>query len=308
MTEEEIVKLLRENGCRAVFVPFHHVEEAKEEIRGLRRDGKVDADFYDEWMPTYLDAKPPASMQSPKSILLVATPTPQRKVEFSYRGKAHAFVVPPTYGTGPPIARRIRRILRNGGRKSLPRLVVAHPPLKLLAVRSGLAYYGRNNVTYVQGIGSFHRLTAFYSDLEVPEGDWGEKRMLPECEKCRACMYACPTGAIMKDRFLLRAERCLSFLNERTSEREFPSWVRPEWHNAIIGCMECQRACPRNRDALGDVLDAVSFSEEETEYLLNGKYSGKRAAAIERKLRRAGLDLSVFPRNLEALLRKSCAR
>jgi len=36
-------------------------------------------------------------------------------------------------------------------------------PIDRLAVRGGLATYGRNNVTYVPGMGSFHRLSAFYS-------------------------------------------------------------------------------------------------------------------------------------------------
>ena len=37
-------------------------------------------------------------------------------------------------------------------------------PMKLLAVRSGLAKYGKNNICYINGIGSFTRLEAFYTD------------------------------------------------------------------------------------------------------------------------------------------------
>jgi epoxyqueuosine reductase len=35
-------------------------------------------------------------------------------------------------------------------------------PLKSLAVRSGLAAYGRNNVCYVPGMGSFLELVGLY--------------------------------------------------------------------------------------------------------------------------------------------------
>jgi len=246
-------------------------------------------------------------MPSPKSILLIATPAPLRTVTFHFKGKAHEFVVPPTYGSAAQVIRRLRNILKDG-RKSTPfRLAAAFPPLKLLAVRSGLAMYGRNNVTYVPEFGSFHKLTAFYSDLEAPDVGWGEKRVLPKCDKCKACVSACPTGAIPKDRFLLRAERCLSFMNERTSKHAFPAWIKPEWHNAIVGCMTCQRACPYDRRFMNKIETGESFSEEETEYLLKGKYSGNKATALRRKLERADLDISTFPRNLEALLSKSGA-
>jgi len=304
MDSKDAVDLLEKNGCRGVFIPFDRLDEVKEEIRRLRREGMLDKSFYDEWMPTYLDAKLPRSMSKPKSILLIAVPATQRKVTFHFNEKAHQFVVPPTYGIGTRITRRLRNILKDGQRNGSFRLVAAFPPLKLLAVRSGLARYGRNNVTYVPGFGSFHRLMAFYSDLEAPEGHWGEKRVHPKCAKCGACVSACPTGAISEDRFLLRAERCLPFMNERTSEHPFPSWVKPEWHNAIVGCMICQRVCPIDRGVIGKIEDGESFSEEETEYLLKGKYSGKKATLIRKKLKRAGLDMSIFPRNLETLLNR----
>ena len=304
MEPKEITKRLQEHGSRGVFIPFYHVEEVKEEIRSLFRNGKLDAGFYDEWMPTYLDAMLPRSMPAPTSVLLIATSASQRRAVFRYRGEAHEFIVPQTYGIGARIAHRSRSILMDGKRKAPFRLVVAYPPLKLLAARSGLAMYGRNNVTYVPGFGSFHRLTAFYTDIEVTDGNWGDKKMLPKCKKCGACVSACPTGAISEDRFLVRAERCLSCMNERTTEHAFPSWVKPEWHNAIVGCMTCQRVCPYDREFVGKVENGVSFSEEETEYLLRGSYSGARATAIRRKLKIAGIDMSVFPRNLETLLNR----
>lgn len=308
MDHREILRRLEKNGCRGVFIPIFRLEEVKGEIRALHRDGVLDDGFYNEWMPTYLDAKFPNSMRAPKSVLLIATPASQRKVIFHFKGKAHQFVVPPTYGTGTRVMRRLRNILKDGRGKTPLRLTAAFPPLKLLAVRSGLAMYGRNNVTYVPGFGSFHRLTAFYTDLEASEGHWGEKRVLPKCAKCRACVSACPTGAISEDRFLLRAERCLSCMNERTSGHAFPSWVKPEWHNAIVGCITCQRVCPYDREFVGKVENCLSFSEEETEYILKGRYSGKKAVVIQRKLKIAGVDMSVFPRNLQTLLSRPSSK
>jgi epoxyqueuosine reductase len=304
MDHRYIVNLLEKNGFRAVIIPASRVDEVKEEIRSLHREGALDDAFYKEWMPPRVDAKFPRSMRKPKSILLVSAPAYQQRVTFHFKGRAHEFIVPPTYGRAQAIRRRVREVVRSIDKKNRPRLVNAFPPLKLLAVRSGLALYGRNNVTYVPGFGSFQRLSGFYTDIEAPAGPWVEKRALPKCSKCRACLKACPTKAINDDRFLIRAERCLPRMNERKSKHPFPSWVKPEWHNAIVGCMICQRVCPYDREFPDKVEDGPSFTEQETEYILKGKYSGKKAASIRRKLDRVGLDMSVFPRNLKVLLDK----
>ena len=88
-------------------------------------------------------------------------------------------------------------------------------PLKALAVCSGLGAYGRNNICYVPCMGSFCQLVAFYAEAPGEEAAWGEPRMMARCETCEACRVHCPTGAIAAERFLLHAERCLVFHNER---------------------------------------------------------------------------------------------
>jgi len=85
---------------------------------------------------------------------------------------------------------------------------------KFLAVRSGLARYGRNNITYVDGMGSLYRLSAFLSDLPYSGDCWTEPQMHDRCDDCSACIRACPTDAIPQHRFLLHSERCITFHNE----------------------------------------------------------------------------------------------
>ena len=302
MDHDDLLNLMERNGFRGVIVPVSRADEVIEEIRSLHQKGAFDKGFFNEWMPPRLNAKPPRSLRNPKSILLISAPACQRRVTFHYKGETHEFIVPPTYGRGDAVRRQVRKLVKGIDEEDRPRLADAIPPLKLLAVRSGLAMYGRNNVTYVPGHGSFHRLLAFYTDVDAPNGQWIEKKALPKCSTCRACISACPTSAISKDRFLIKAERCLSCMNERTNAHPFPRWVKPGSHNAIVGCMTCQRVCPYNREFLDDIEDGPSFSEEDTAYILRGKYSGKRAAAIRRKLNSAGVDMSILPRNLEALL------
>jgi hypothetical protein len=50
------------------------------------------------------------------------------------------------------------------------------------------------------------------------------------------------------------------------------------------------------------VVEGERFSEEDTRYLLDGKFDGTQGKEMLAKLERCGLDLTVFPRNLQALL------
>jgi len=66
--------------------------------------------------------------------------------------------------------------------------------------------------------------------------------------------------------------------------------------------MRCQESLPLRPEGQGWIEEGDSFSEEETEYLLKGDFSDPRSKGMNEKLERNGLDLTVFPRNLVALL------
>jgi epoxyqueuosine reductase len=177
-------------------------------------------------------------------------------------------------------------------------------PEKLLVVRSGLGAYGRNNVSYVPGLGSFYRPIVLYSDAPCPEDQWHDLQMLERCQSCVACRRACPTGAITAGRFVLRAGRCLTLHNERATEVPFPAWIDPAAHNCLVGCLHCQRVCPENREIWSRVVDGATFTEEETALLREGVPLDQLPATTLDKLQQSGLvDLwQTLPRNLSALL------
>jgi epoxyqueuosine reductase len=180
-------------------------------------------------------------------------------------------------------------------------------PKKLLAVRSGLAAYGKNNIAYVDGMGSFHQLVAFYSDLPCQEDDWQEPRMMERCQKCTACLHKCPTGAITSERFLLHAEQCITLHNEEPSNVPFPAWLDPSWHNCLIGCMHCQRVCPENKEFLEWIEEGAEFSTEETTLILEGVPLDQLPAETVNKLEQWDLVdlLDIIPRNLRVFFQRT---
>ena len=281
-----------------------HLEELRNEIRFLHTGGSLDDGFYQELMVPRIEAKKPRGMNRAKSIFIAAIPSPATMTKFHWAGQTVELVVPPTYNSYAPVSNRLNKLLKEAFSPEKRWIARAILPMKLLAVRSGLAQYGKNNITYIPKYGSFHTLAAVYTDYESPEDHWQEKVPLPMCEKCKACTIACPTGAISPDRFLIHVEKCLTLLNERDISHPFPDWVPASAHNALVGCMRCQRVCPYDKEVIGWHIDSGKFSEEETAYLLKGDFSGPEAKKMDRKLKRLGLDLTVFPRNLEVHLRR----
>jgi len=80
---------------------------------------------------------------------------PTRAV-FNWLGKRQSFTLPPTYTAYDEKRLHVERLVAEAVGAQGYRIATPSLPLKLLAVRSGLARYGRNNITYVTGMGSFH--------------------------------------------------------------------------------------------------------------------------------------------------------
>jgi epoxyqueuosine reductase len=298
----QLLQHLEKRGYRASIVSASHVDELGEEIRTLHERGQIYDEFYRQYENPYFHPKLPGDFKDAKSIVVMATPQPMIRTTFHFKGRDFKLMVPPTYFDGNKVTSKARRDLKTALGPKEYRAVRATLPQKLLAARSGLAMYGRNNITYIPGLGSLYRLTSFYTDYESPVDMWQDREMLPQCAKCKACMKACPTMAIQEDRFLLHVDRCLTYMNEKSSEHAFPEWVDRGAHNMLIGCMRCQRSCPYDKDLVNWYEDRGEFNEEETAYLLKGVFREKEAERMNRKLKRIGLDLTVFPRNLDVLL------
>jgi epoxyqueuosine reductase len=299
---EELLSQLAQQGYQGRIVSIAYLGALQGELEGHYRQGLLDQELYRTYLAGF-SFSPPDTLPGARSIIVVAVPQPQTQVTFTWNGEAVRFVIPPTYPERET-ERRVWELLTEVLEPAGYRVAKAILPKKLLAVRSGLAAYGKNNITYVTGMGSFHGLVAAYSDLPAPEGNWRQAQMLEACQKCSACLRHCPASAITSERFLLHAERCITYHNEKPSDVPFPTWMDPAWHNCLVGCLHCQRVCPQNREVWQWVQDGAEFSQEETALLLEGVPLDQLPSAVAEKLEQLEMDsyAQVLSRNLNALL------
>ena len=104
---------------------------------------------------------------------------------------------------------------------------------------------GRNTLSSVEGIGSRFHVQALWmreAAEAYEDGLWEEHPHGLACGACRACLAACPTGALDAEGF--HREKCLR--NWMLSSHPVPEELRRAMGNLLVGCDACQRCCPRN--------------------------------------------------------------
>ena len=279
-----------------------HLEEISTEFERLTDQGLLDEDFYRNNLTSF-NYEYESKLKNSKSVIVIAAPQYKSLAEFEFEGKTLTATIPPTYKYSS-IDSQIVNILDNALAKSQYSIIRPRLPLKLLAVRSGLGQYGRNNVCYIPGRGSYNRLLAFITDYQFEEDSWGDLSVMDSCSTCFACVSKCPTSAIDRERFLIHAQNCITNFNEY--EPPMPQWINPDWHDSIVGCMKCQTACPQNKELLDMVDERISFSERETEMILNECEFANLPIEARNKLIYAGMEsyYNVLPRNLRLLINR----
>jgi epoxyqueuosine reductase len=145
------------------------------------------------------------------------------------------------------VGERMDRLASLLSRPGLPaRAYVDTGPVfeKAYAAAAGLGFIGRNTLLVTPAHGSFVFLGVVLASLEVePTGPFAGGG----CGPCRACVGACPTGALA-DAGLLDPARCLAHLNA-SSREPIPPPLAPLLRGNLYGCDLCQDTCPWNARA-----------------------------------------------------------
>jgi epoxyqueuosine reductase len=296
---DEVLDKLEAEGHKVAAVAIKRLEELRDHYEELARLRVIDEGIAQDLLRG-LVFEPPESVPRAASLVVIATRDPVVHCTFEWQGASLTLPVPPTYlhfrRKSEEVTRELANLLPPGRQVAC----IMNAPQKLLAARSGLARYGRNNITYVPGLGSFYRLTTVCTDVPCDVGTWVDPSMMPRCEGCTRCLEACPTGAIPEDRTMLRAELCMTYWNEKPGDVPFPGWLADGWHNSLVGCLHCQLVCPENEAVLRHCDDGPRFTEDETRVLLGASGTDDVPEPLKQKLESWDLMawLGVLPRNL----------
>lgn len=124
------------------------------------------------------------------------------------------------------------------------------------AVRSGVGWWGWSTMVLAPGHGPWMILGCVVTDAPLAP----TPPMTRGCGTCRACLPACPTGALSTVDGL-DARRCLATWLQTPGS--IPQWIRPHLGARVYGCDECLTSCPPGRRAPADgpPPEEWSFSE-----------------------------------------------
>ncbi len=135
------------------------------------------------------------------------------------------------------------------------------------AVKAGLGWVGKNSNVINKEFGSWFFIANIITNYEF---DYYEVEA-DRCGTCNACVKACPTGAITKDR-TIDSNKCISYLTIE-NKGEISSEFKGKFDGWVFGCDICQEVCPWNKKFAQPTrvaeFEDVLFKELNLEEVLN---------------------------------------
>jgi len=170
-------------------------------------------------------------------------------------------------------------------------------PEVALAIKAGLGVRGKHNLLITKEYGTWVFLGEIITtpprnrepamSVRIPPvGGRLRSNQGGLCDSCRACVRACPTGALSETGFA--KEKCLSFITQKNGSLSPEEAALLRQANTVWGCDLCQEACPRNRSAkvapLPEfLLDPIAHVTENTP-IANRAYAWRGEGIIRRNL------------------------
>ena len=115
---------------------------------------------------------------------------------------------------------------------------------KALAVKAGLGWQGKHSCLITKDIGSWVFIGELFLSHLIPQ--LPEPAVLPDyCGRCRRCIEACPTDAILPHS-VVDANKCISYWTIESKVEQFPAEITENLNGWLFGCDICQDVCPWN--------------------------------------------------------------
>lgn len=241
---------------------------------------------FQNWIITsFYDFSYPKANFDIKSILIIAIPHPMySEVYFEYKSKKYSCLSL----VSSDFDYLIEIVRQNSVENFFSYIEATNLPLKRIGAQSGLAKYGRNNLTYIEGLGSNFSYIAFFTDIEPIVNELLPISFSKLCNNCSICKEICPTKAINDKSFIIDNEKCLSFLNENSEP--FPEWLPLSVHHSLYDCLYCQLNCPMNSKYKIKKGDSIFFTEDEIMKLINQDIIDDSEIVLLKKVKYLGLD------------------
>ncbi|HOQ88889.1 MAG TPA: tRNA epoxyqueuosine(34) reductase QueG [Candidatus Hydrogenedentes bacterium] len=171
------------------------------------------------------------------------------------------------------------------------------------AARAGIGWVAKNSLIIIPGVGSWCFLAAVVTTAEIQP----DPPVPDRCGSCRACMDACPTGAIVAPR-VVDSSRCVAY-HTIENRGAIPPEVARFMGDMVFGCDICQEVCPWNRRAPRSHIRDFLPRSEDTAWpplapLLAGSRDWFEAVFTGTPVRRAKLE--GMRRNAEIVRNNLC--
>lgn len=114
---------------------------------------------------------------------------------------------------------------------------------KAWAVRAGLGWLGKHTNLITTDVGSWVFIGEILVDLEL---EYDTQRVEDHCGTCKACIDACPTGAIVEP-YVVDSRKCISYATIELRDETLPVDITTNQQGWLYGCDICQDVCPWNR-------------------------------------------------------------
>ena len=284
-----------QNGIHATIVPFSRLTDLRTDIDNFAATQELNG--FQKFIVEHYEYAPQEPKFEPQAVIVTATPHPSfGDAVFELGGKNYTVYYTAGAGGNKPVDYATKVVTDAGYSLERTGFWFAN---KRFAVQAGLCEYGRDNIAYLPGYGSYIALDAFYTDMPADEDSWRSVVTSDACTDCHICEAVCPTSAIVHGRFLIDCTRCICNLNE--SPEPFPDFMPKDAHHAIVGCLRCQYVCPMNEQANANTYPTVHFTEAETARLMQGApYEDLEASLSERYMFAEMNFAGDLPRNLQA--------